>query len=51
MLINCYCCKKISIFFFIDYEGFVDNNDEYMIKELCIMNVDNMFNPLHYVFE
>jgi len=37
--------------FFIYFERFVDNNDEDMIKELCIMSVDDMFNPLHYVFQ
>ena len=34
---------------FIDFEAFVDNDDEYVLKELCIMDVDNIFSPLHYV--
>ena len=37
--------------FFIDFEAFWTNENEFIIKELCIMNVNNMFYPLHYVFK
>ena len=37
--------------YFIDFEAFIANDSEYVLKELCIMDVDNMFSPLHYVFK
>ena len=35
---------------FIDIEAFRDDNANYVIKELCIMDVCSMFEPLVYVF-
>ena len=37
--------------FFIDIEAFQDDNADYLIKELCIMNVDNILQPFHYMFD
>lgn len=34
---------------FIDYEAFVSNG-KHIIKELCVINVDNPFSPLYYLF-
>ena len=36
--------------YFIDYEGF-HLNGETIIKELCIMDANNMLNPRHYIFK
>jgi len=36
--------------FFIDFEAFHDNNANYLIKELCIMNVNNILQPYYYMF-
>jgi len=35
---------------FIDFEAFVDNDGSYIIKELCIMSLTDIFNPLYYLF-
>jgi hypothetical protein len=36
--------------YFVDAQGFY-NNDDLIIKELCIMDANEMFNPLHLVFK
>ena len=36
--------------YFIDIKGFVDNFDSVIIKELCIMNVNDILHPYHYVY-
>lgn len=35
---------------FIEFEAFVDNDGSYIIKELCILSPDDMFNPIYYLF-
>ena len=47
---SCPCHNRCSVCF-IDFEAFYDNDGQYIVKEMCIMNVDNMFYPLHYVFK
>ena len=50
MLFNkCYLSKNMA--YFIDLEALYDNNGNYIIKELCIMNVYDILNPLHFVFK
>lgn len=36
--------------FFIDFEAFQDNDANYLIKEMCIMNVNNILEPFYYMF-
>ena len=36
---------------FIDLEAFQDENGHYIIKELCFMDINNIFKPLFYVFK
>ena len=36
--------------YFIDFEGF-KYHGRYDIKELCIINVDNPLDPVHYIFD
>lgn len=36
--------------FFIDFEAYQDDDANYLIKELCIMNVNNILKPFYYMF-
>ena len=35
--------------FFIDITGFVDNDGDLIIKEICIMNIQNILQPLYLI--
>lgn len=35
---------------FIDFEAYQDDDANYLIKELCIMDVDNILKPFYYMF-
>lgn len=37
--------------YFIDFQTCVDNYEEPIIKELCIMKSDNVLNPWYFVFK
>lgn len=36
--------------FFLDFEGFKHGQDQMRIKELCVINADQPWDPLYYVF-
>ena len=36
--------------YFIDFEGFLNNDGDIIIKELCIMDANNILNPFHNVY-
>jgi len=40
--------EKLS---FIDFEAFQHKNEEFHIKELCILIAEKPFHPLHYIFK
>jgi len=40
--------EKIS---FIDFEAFQHKNEDFRIKELCVLIAEKPFHPLHYVFK
>ena len=40
-----------SSVFFIDLEAFQHNCGCYIIKELCIMDVDDIFSPVYFMFQ
>lgn len=37
--------------YFIDFEAFQHGTEKYVIKELCVIDVDQPFSPLYFIFK